>query len=126
MSGEIASTQKRSNVYNIFILVLTVLSLAVMVALLRIDGRKAVLTEAGGVLLRRSRQLVKQASQLEDLAHHMEQGWEAEVRLVVDAAYPSARLVRAAQFRFLRERCKPAPDGLHLAAICISLPRARV
>ena len=65
------------------------------VPLLRIDGRKAVLTEAGGVLLRRSRQLVKQASQLEDLAHHMEQGWEAEVRLVVDAAYPNARLVRA-------------------------------
>lgn len=65
------------------------------VPLLRIDGRKAVLTEAGNVLLRRSRHLVKQASQLEDLAHHMEQGWEAEVRLVVDAAYPSARLVRA-------------------------------
>lgn len=63
--------------------------------LLRIDGRKAVLTEAGDVLLRRSRQLVKQASQLEDLAHHMEQGWEAEVRLVVDAAYPNARLVHA-------------------------------
>lgn len=60
------------------------------VPLLRIDGRKAVLTEAGNVLLRRSRHLVKQASQLEDLAHHMEQGWEAEVRLVVDAAYPSA------------------------------------
>ncbi|BAU73488.1 LysR family transcriptional regulator [Metapseudomonas furukawaii] len=65
------------------------------VPLLRIEGRKAVLTEAGEVLLRRSRQLVKQASQLEDLAHHMEQGWEAEVRLVVDAAYPNARLVRA-------------------------------
>eukprot|EP00659_Diplonema_papillatum_P013354 gene13353-20568_t len=65
------------------------------VPLLRIDGRKAVLTEAGEVLLRRSRQLVKNASQLEDLAHHMEQGWEAEVRLVVDAAYPNARLVRA-------------------------------
>lgn len=65
------------------------------VPLLRIDGRKAVLTDAGDVLLRRSRQLVKQASQLEDLAHHMEQGWEAEVRLVVDAAYPTARLLRA-------------------------------
>lgn len=65
------------------------------VPLLRIEGRKAVLTEAGEVLLRRSRQLVKNASQLEDLAHHMEQGWEAEVRLVVDAAYPNARLVRA-------------------------------
>jgi DNA-binding transcriptional LysR family regulator len=65
------------------------------VPLLRIDGRKAVLTEAGDVLLRRSRQLVKQASQLEDLAHHMEQGWEAEVRLVVHAASPNARQVRA-------------------------------
>ncbi|WP_437881074.1 LysR family transcriptional regulator [Pseudomonas sp. LRF_L74] len=64
------------------------------VPLLRIDGRKAVLTEAGDVLLRRSRHLVKQASQLEDLAHHMEQGWEAEVRLVVDAAYPTAHIVR--------------------------------
>ncbi|RCI64039.1 LysR family transcriptional regulator, partial [Pseudomonas aeruginosa] len=53
------------------------------VPLLRIDGRKAVLTEAGEVLLRRSRQLVKQAGQLEELAHHMEQGWEPEVRLVV-------------------------------------------
>ncbi len=63
--------------------------------LLRIDGRKAVLTEAGNVLLRRSRQLITQASQLEDLAHHLEQGWEAEVRLVVDAAYPNARLIRA-------------------------------
>ncbi|SDS78283.1 LysR family transcriptional regulator [Pseudomonas oryzae] len=65
------------------------------VPLLRIDGRKAVLTEAGALLLRRSRQLVKQASQLEELAHHMEQGWEAEVRLVVDAAYPTARVVSA-------------------------------
>ncbi|MNZ58256.1 HTH-type transcriptional activator AllS [compost metagenome] len=65
------------------------------VPLLRIDGRKAALTEAGTLLLRRSRQLVKQASQLEELAHHMEQGWEAEVRLVVDAAYPTQRVVSA-------------------------------
>ena len=65
------------------------------VPLLRIDGRKAVLTEAGALLLRRSRQLVKQASLLEELAHHMEQGWEAEVRLVVDAAYPTGRVVSA-------------------------------
>ncbi|WP_395763803.1 LysR family transcriptional regulator [Stutzerimonas balearica] len=65
------------------------------VPLLRIDGRKAVLTEAGEVLLRRSRQLVNQASQLEELAHHMEQGWEAEVRLSVDAAYPNQKIIRA-------------------------------
>ena len=42
------------------------------VPLLRIEGRKAVLTEAGEVLLRRSRQLVKQASQLEELARDLE------------------------------------------------------
>ena len=65
------------------------------VPLLRIEGRKAVLTEAGEVLLRRSRQLLLQAKQLEDLASNMEQGWEAEVRLVVDAAYPTERLLRA-------------------------------
>ena len=65
------------------------------IPLLRIEGRKAVLTDAGEMLLRRSRQLVTQASQLEELAHHTEQGWEAEVRLVVDAAYPNARLIRA-------------------------------
>jgi len=62
--------------------------------LLQLEGRKAVLTEAGSMLLRRSRQLVKQASALEELAQHMEQGWEAEVRLVVDAAFPLAALVR--------------------------------
>lgn len=65
------------------------------VPLLRIEGRKAVLTEAGAVLLRRSRHLLKQASQIEDLAHQLELGWEAEVRLVIDAAFPSGRIARA-------------------------------
>ena len=50
------------------------------VPLLRIEGRKAVLTEAGAVLLRRSRHLLKQASQIEDLAHQLELGWEAEIK----------------------------------------------
>lgn len=77
------------------------------VPLLRIEGRKAVLTEAGNMLLRRSRQLVKQASQLEELAQHMEQGWEAEVRLVVDAAYPTALLVQALrEFMPLSRGCR--------------------
>jgi|TARA_Y100001973_G_C5203936_1_gene339957 DNA-binding transcriptional LysR family regulator len=65
------------------------------VPLLTIEGRKAVLTEAGTVLLRRSRQLLSQASQLEMLATEMELGWEPEVRLVVDAAYPTERLASA-------------------------------
>lgn len=65
------------------------------VPILEIVGRKAVLTEAGAALLRRSRYLVKQAQQLEELAWNMDQGWEAEVQLVVDAAYPTQRLARA-------------------------------
>lgn len=65
------------------------------VPLLEIAGRKAVLTEAGAALLRRSRNLLKEASQLEELAWNMDQGWEAEVQLVVDAAYPTERLAGA-------------------------------
>lgn len=77
------------------------------VPLLRIDGRKAVLTEAGEVLLRRSRQLVRQASQLEELAGQLEQGWEAEVRLVVDAAYPTLAVARALEaFMPLSRGCR--------------------
>lgn len=67
------------------------------IALLEIEGRKAVLTEAGEVLLRRSRELVSRASQLEQFAHTLDQGWEAEIRLVVDAAYPTERLAAALQ-----------------------------
>lgn len=63
--------------------------------LLQIEGRKARLTPAGEVLLNRSRQLVGDAVELEALAHNMEQGWEPEVRLVVDAAFPSCYLMAA-------------------------------
>jgi DNA-binding transcriptional LysR family regulator len=65
------------------------------IALLQIEGRKARLTAAGEVLLQRSRQLLKDAIALEALAHNMEQGWEPEIRLVVDAAFPSAHLMKA-------------------------------
>lgn len=77
------------------------------VPLLVIEGRKAVLTEAGEVLLRRSRTLVQQASQLEMLALNMDQGWEPEVRLVVDAAFPTQRLATALKaFMPLSQGCR--------------------
>ncbi len=63
--------------------------------LLQIEGRKAKLTAAGEALLNRSRQLVNDAVALEAMAHNMEQGWEPEVRLVVDAAFPSGYLMAA-------------------------------
>lgn len=75
--------------------------------LLRIEGRKAVLTSTGEILLRRSRQLTADAIQLESLAQHMQDGWEAEVRLAVDAAYPSQKIVQALQaFKPLSRGCR--------------------
>lgn len=75
--------------------------------LLRIEGRKAVLTPTGEVLLRRSRQLTADAAQLEHLAQQILEGWEAEVRLVVDAAYPSQKIVQALQaFKPLSHGCR--------------------
>ena len=63
------------------------------VPLLAIRGRKAELTDAGRTMLERSRTLIRAASELEALARHLDEGWEAEIRLVVDAAFPSALLM---------------------------------
>lgn len=65
------------------------------VPLLVIDGRKARLTETGTALLRRSRRLVADALELEQLAVNLAQGWEPELRLVVDAAFPADTLMAA-------------------------------
>lgn len=65
------------------------------VRLLELEGRKARLTEMGRVLLDRSRHLVDSASELEELAYHLEQGWEAEIHLAVDAAFPMPVLFNA-------------------------------
>ena len=65
------------------------------IKLLHIDGRKAVLTEAGAVLLQRARQLLADASAIEQQALHLQQGWEAEVRLAVEASYPTQQLMQA-------------------------------
>ena len=61
---------------------------ALGVALLEIRGRKAELTPAGRELLRRSRLVTDQFERLESLARSLQQGWESELRLVVDAAFP--------------------------------------
>lgn len=71
-------------------------------SVLEIQGRKAQLTAAGEVLLRQSRQLVDDAFKLEEMAHRLDQGWEPEVRLVVDAAFPS-RILMSALKRFAPE-----------------------
>ena len=69
------------------------------IALLKIEGRKALLTEQGQILLQRSRKLIDEAGEIENFAHHLSQGREAEIKFVVDAAFPNDLLMSAlAQF----------------------------
>jgi DNA-binding transcriptional LysR family regulator len=65
------------------------------IALLRIEGRKAVLTVEGKALLDRSRLVLKEAIELESLAKSMVKGWGGEVRLVVDHNFPTHLLMQA-------------------------------
>ena len=64
------------------------------VALLSIQGRKAVLTQHGETLLRRARPLLQDLATLEDLAASLDRGWESQLNLVVDVAFPRERLLR--------------------------------
>lgn len=64
-------------------------------ALLKVEGRKAILTEQGHVLLQRSRHLVEEATDIENVAQNLSQGREAEIRLVVDAVFPNNVLMDA-------------------------------
>jgi DNA-binding transcriptional LysR family regulator len=72
------------------------------IALLRIEGRKAVLTSEGRALLQRSRQVLKDAIALETYARHLGCGGAGEVRLTVDQNFPNDVLMRA--LRRFRER----------------------
>jgi DNA-binding transcriptional LysR family regulator len=64
------------------------------VQLLKVIGRKAVLTAAGHVMLRRSRYLTQNVEDLELLAININQDWEPEIQVVIDLAYPGQRLYR--------------------------------
>jgi DNA-binding transcriptional LysR family regulator len=55
-------------------------------------GRRAVLTEAGRSLLDGGRPLLEAATQLERRARQVASGWEAELRIAVDALIPTERL----------------------------------
>jgi DNA-binding transcriptional LysR family regulator len=67
---------------------------ALDVPLLEVHGRKAVLTAHGKTLLKRVRPLLRELEALEELARTLKRGWEPELRLVVDAAFPRERLLK--------------------------------
>lgn len=65
------------------------------IALLKIEGRKALLTEEGQILLQRSRHLMSEAGEIENFARQLSRGREAEIRFVVDAVFPNDLLMSA-------------------------------
>ena len=67
------------------------------VSLLILKGRKSQLTEEGKILLERSRDLVKSAVEIEEMAENLRQGWGPELRLAVDTSFPSHLLTEALQ-----------------------------
>lgn len=67
---------------------------ALEVQLLRVEGRKAVLTADGQTLLKRARGAIRDLQNLELLARSIKQGWEPRLCLVVDAAFPRERLLK--------------------------------
>jgi DNA-binding transcriptional LysR family regulator len=66
---------------------------ALGVELVAIEGRKSVLTPIGETLLKRARSLLMDMESLERLAKNLKAGWEAELKLVVDFAFPRERLL---------------------------------
>jgi DNA-binding transcriptional LysR family regulator len=71
--------------------------------LLEVRGRRAVLTPQGAALLARARGLLAEWRSLEEFARSLERGFEAALKVVVDAAFPRARLLEA--LLELRQRC---------------------
>ncbi len=67
------------------------------IPLLVIEGRKALLTDKGKVILRHSRHLLRQAIELEQFADSLEQGWEVSIHILVDHMFPSDILMSALQ-----------------------------
>lgn len=65
------------------------------VILLKIEGRRAKLTEQGRALMERTRQLINEAAEIERYADSLGHGWEPEIRLAVDLAFPTDLLMQA-------------------------------
>lgn len=74
------------------------------IELLEVKGRKAFLTQAGEVMLRRSRMVTQQVEDLERLADTIDKGWEPEIRIAVELAYPKEFLYRALQAFYPQSR----------------------
>ncbi|HSH43890.1 MAG TPA: LysR family transcriptional regulator [Arenicellales bacterium] len=67
---------------------------------LRLEGRRAVLTDIGEVVLRRARFLLTEAGEIEQVARTLASGVEAEVHIAVDTIFPNRIILPAFQAFF--------------------------
>jgi DNA-binding transcriptional LysR family regulator len=63
------------------------------VKVFEIQGRKAILTPTGQMLYRRALALVNEANELEQAAHALSAGWEANINLAAEILFPSLQLL---------------------------------
>jgi DNA-binding transcriptional LysR family regulator len=75
------------------------------VKVFEIRGRKALLTATGEVLYRRARALLEEAGTLERAARHLAAGWEPEIRLAAEIAFPTWLMLEILQ-AFSKERAQ--------------------
>lgn len=80
------------------------------IRLMRMEGRKAELTDDGKILLDRSRNLLRDAAELELFADVLRHGQEHEVRIAMHRDFPTSHLTRSLER--LLQRGKP---------ICVAL-----
>ncbi|HYD78302.1 MAG TPA: LysR family transcriptional regulator [Paucimonas sp.] len=106
------------------------------IPLLRVEGRKAQITEEGRALLQRSRGLLKAALELEAYAENLRKGWRSDVRLAVEHHFPPDLLMLALRkFSTLKSNIRIHLDEMTMAqaedalnehaadlAICSSVP----
>lgn len=81
------------------------LELLLAIKTFEIQGRKAVLTQAGQVIYRRARTLVEEALALERGAESMSQDWKPELSLAVEVVFPTWLLLEC-----LGEFAKTRPE----------------
>lgn len=67
------------------------------VQLLRVEGRRTLLTEEGALLLRRSEFVLDEINRIESIAESLVQGEETLLKVAVDAIFPYSRLYTAFQ-----------------------------
>lgn len=67
------------------------------VAIFKIEGRKATLTEAGRIILQRSRRVLKEALDFEVFSERLLDGFHSNVYLMIENGFPEALLTRTVQ-----------------------------